>query len=78
MSKTFSKDDVASHKTPQDLYIIVDDDVYDMTTFQSEHPGGQKSTYNSVHFTICLLKGEISSATSRWERCLEAVLEISQ
>ena len=43
MSKSFSKDDVASHKTPQDLYIIVDDDVYDMTTFQSEHPGGQKS-----------------------------------
>ena len=43
MSKTFSKDEVANHKTPQDLYIIVDDDVYDLTEFQSEHPGGQKS-----------------------------------
>ena len=44
MSKTFSKEEVAGHKTPQDLYIIVDDDVYNMTEFQSEHPGGQKST----------------------------------
>ncbi|KAG8533094.1 uncharacterized protein KY384_001877 [Bacidia gigantensis] len=42
MSKTFSKDEVSSHKSPKDLYIIVDDDVYDMTEFQAEHPGGQK------------------------------------
>ncbi|KAL9102809.1 MAG: hypothetical protein Q9163_002087 [Psora crenata] len=42
MSKTFSKEEVASHKTPQDLFIIVDDDVYDLTEFQAEHPGGQK------------------------------------
>lgn len=43
MSHTFSKDDVAAHKTADDMYIIVDDDVYDLTKFQSEHPGGQKS-----------------------------------
>ena len=42
MAKTFSKEDVASHKTPDDLFIIVDEDVYDMTKFQTEHPGGQK------------------------------------
>ena len=49
MSKTFSKEEVAGHKTPQDLFIIVDDDVYDMTQFQSEHPGGQKSGLPYVH-----------------------------
>ncbi|KAI4137731.1 MAG: hypothetical protein LQ341_005010 [Variospora aurantia] len=38
MSKTFSKDAVAAHKKPDDLWIIVDDDVYDMTQFQTEHP----------------------------------------
>ena len=43
MSKTFTKDEVAGHKGPKDLYIIVDDDVYDMSEFQNEHPGGQKS-----------------------------------
>ncbi|KAL8995012.1 MAG: hypothetical protein Q9188_006911 [Gyalolechia gomerana] len=42
MSKTFSKDAVATHKKPDDLWIIVDEDVYDMTQFQTEHPGGQK------------------------------------
>ena len=45
MAKTLSKDEVASHKTPEDLFIIVDDDVYDMTKFQAEHPGGQKSDH---------------------------------
>lgn len=39
MSKTFSASDVASHSKPNDLYIIVDEDVYDLTTFQDEHPG---------------------------------------
>lgn len=44
MSKRFSAADVASHKTANDLYIIVDEDVYDLTNFQEEHPGGKKST----------------------------------
>lgn len=39
MSKTFSKADVASHNKGDDLYIIVDDDVYDLTKFQDDHPG---------------------------------------
>ncbi|RYP60520.1 hypothetical protein DL769_008084 [Monosporascus sp. CRB-8-3] len=42
MSKTFTKADVASHNKGDDLYIIVDDDVYDLTKFQDEHPGGKK------------------------------------
>lgn len=64
MSKTFSKDEVASHKTKDDLWlaavlrslswsyseialyrVIVDDDAYDLTKFQEEHPGGQKSKH---------------------------------
>jgi cytochrome b involved in lipid metabolism len=43
MSKTFSTADVASHNSASDLYIIVDEDVYDLTKFQDEHPGGKKS-----------------------------------
>jgi cytochrome b involved in lipid metabolism len=42
MSKIFSQSDVASHNKPTDLYIIVDEDVYDLTTFADEHPGGKK------------------------------------
>jgi cytochrome b involved in lipid metabolism len=39
MSKVFTTSDVASHKKPDDLYIIVDGDVYDVTKFQDDHPG---------------------------------------
>ncbi|KAK4634462.1 Acyl-CoA dehydrogenase apdG [Fulvia fulva] len=42
MSKTFTAVDVAAHKKPDDLYIIVDEDVYDLTKFQDDHPGGKK------------------------------------
>lgn len=43
MSKVFKAEEVAAHKKPDDLYIIVDQDVYDLTQFQDEHPGGKKS-----------------------------------
>jgi hypothetical protein len=39
MSKTFSQADVAAHNKPNDLYVTIDEDVYDLTTFQDEHPG---------------------------------------
>jgi cytochrome b involved in lipid metabolism len=39
MSKTFKTSDVAAHKSKDDLWIIVDEDVYDLTKFQDNHPG---------------------------------------
>ncbi|KAN0102238.1 putative acyl-CoA dehydrogenase [Hyaloscypha variabilis] len=42
MAKTFTQADVAAHNKPNDLYIVVDEDVYDLTKFQDEHPGGKK------------------------------------
>ncbi|KAJ9633827.1 uncharacterized protein PV06_05668 [Exophiala oligosperma] len=42
MSKTFSLADVSSHNKADNLYIVVDEDVYDLTKFQDEHPGGKK------------------------------------
>jgi cytochrome b involved in lipid metabolism len=63
MSQRFSVADVASHKTANDLYIIVDEDVYDLTNFQEEHPGGKKSVFamNSYH-TLHANKLQSSSA----------------
>lgn len=43
MSKAFSQSDVSSHNKPDDLYIIVDQDVYDLTKFQDDHPGEEHS-----------------------------------
>ncbi|KAL2262235.1 hypothetical protein VTK26DRAFT_2071 [Humicola hyalothermophila] len=42
MSKTFTQSDVASHNKPNDLWIVIDGDVYDLTKFQDDHPGGKK------------------------------------
>ncbi|CAK7213954.1 hypothetical protein SCUCBS95973_001976 [Sporothrix curviconia] len=42
MSKTFTQAEVASHNKPDSLYITVDGDVYDLTKFQDDHPGGKK------------------------------------
>ena len=43
MSGTYSTADVASHNKPEDLWIIVEGDVYNLTEFQNDHPGGKKS-----------------------------------
>ncbi|KAJ5218330.1 uncharacterized protein N7498_000429 [Penicillium cinerascens] len=43
MSKSFTPADVASHNSADNgLYIIVDNNVYDVTNFIDEHPGGAK------------------------------------
>ena len=39
MAKILSQAEVAAHDKPEDLWIIVDEDVYDLTKFQDEHPG---------------------------------------
>lgn len=42
MSQTLTKEDVATHNKPENLWVIVDEDVYDLSQFQEEHPGGKK------------------------------------
>ena len=36
----YSIEEVAKHNTPNDLWVVVNDKVFDMSTFKS-HPGGQ-------------------------------------
>ncbi|KAJ5895162.1 acyl-CoA dehydrogenase/oxidase [Penicillium taxi] len=38
MSKIFTKENVASHTKSDSLYIVIDEDVYDVSKFQDEHP----------------------------------------
>lgn len=43
MSKQFTAKEVADHASvEQGLYIIIDNNVYQMDGFVEEHPGGQK------------------------------------
>jgi hypothetical protein len=37
---TLTRDSVASHNTPEDLWCIIDHKVYDLTDFVDAHPGG--------------------------------------
>lgn len=39
---SFSEDEVAQHNGVGDLWVIIDGEVYDLSDFMDEHPGGPK------------------------------------
>ncbi|KAL7021656.1 hypothetical protein ACKWTF_011976 [Chironomus riparius] len=41
-TKEFTIAEVSAHNTRDDLYMIIDDNVYDLTKFAAEHPGGEE------------------------------------
>ncbi|KAJ3047923.1 hypothetical protein HK097_011041, partial [Rhizophlyctis rosea] len=41
-SKSFTPATVSEHSSPDDLWVIVNGKVYDLTRFADEHPGGKK------------------------------------
>ena len=43
MSKTFSADEIAKHNKEGDVWVIVGDEVYDVSKFLPDHPGGKKA-----------------------------------
>jgi L-lactate dehydrogenase (cytochrome) len=43
MARIISVQELSKHKIPEDLWIVVDDTVYDMAEFAPEHPGGASS-----------------------------------
>ncbi|KAG2185997.1 hypothetical protein INT43_002435 [Umbelopsis isabellina] len=38
--KTYTREEVKKHSSPEDCWIIIDSEVYDMSTFADLHPGG--------------------------------------
>ncbi|XP_034489689.1 cytochrome b5 isoform X1 [Drosophila innubila] len=43
MSKEFSLATIKEHNKPDDLWLVIDNKVYDVTKFLNEHPGGEES-----------------------------------
>ncbi|KAI9136715.1 cytochrome b5-like heme/steroid binding domain-containing protein [Paraphysoderma sedebokerense] len=42
MPKTFETAEVAKHKSPKDIWLVVHGKVYDISKFLDEHPGGEE------------------------------------
>jgi cytochrome b involved in lipid metabolism len=41
-TKEFTIAEVSAHNTREDLYLIIKDEVYDLSKFAGEHPGGEE------------------------------------
>lgn len=41
--KTFSAEEVAKHNKKDDVWVIIDGQVLDVTNFLPDHPGGEKA-----------------------------------
>jgi cytochrome b involved in lipid metabolism len=39
--KTYTREEIAKHNTEHDLWIVINNMVYDVTKFQKVHPGGK-------------------------------------
>lgn len=49
MAKTIAATEVAQHDKTDDIWIAVNGDVFDITDFAPEHPGGAESRSGSRH-----------------------------
>jgi L-lactate dehydrogenase (cytochrome) len=57
MTRKVSTQEVSRHNKRDDTWIVVDGEVYDMTEFAPEHPGGPESEFNlTEQLSIMLLK----------------------
>lgn len=48
MAREVATREIVQHNKPDDVWIVVDGQVYDMTEFAPQHPGGQESTFHCV------------------------------
>ncbi len=48
VDKIYTKDELVIHNKDGDLWLAIDGTVYDLTKFSEEHPGGKKSTSQTI------------------------------
>lgn len=74
----YSRNEVAQHTREGDTWVIIEDDVYDLSQFLHEHPGGVKGNLFSCEITVeCTISHAFDSSTrSRRPRCNEEIQEV--
>lgn len=45
LEQQYSKEEISLHNQDGDLWVIIDDVVFDLSKFQEDHPGGKKSSF---------------------------------
>jgi cytochrome b involved in lipid metabolism len=48
MARVISVEEISKHNIPEDLWIVVDNIVYDMSEYAQEHPGGPASNFSPL------------------------------
>lgn len=43
--KTYTLKEISTHNRPNDMWLVIDNEVLDVSEFKDEHPGGAKSTW---------------------------------
>jgi L-lactate dehydrogenase (cytochrome) len=46
MARVVSVQEISKHSIPENLWIVVDGTIYDLTEFAPEHPGGAGSKFS--------------------------------
>jgi len=67
-TKTFTLDEVGRHNTPDDCWLIIDEKVYDVSDYGTDHPGGD-TVYEGCG-KDATTKFETSPPHSRYARSL--------
>lgn len=49
MARKISAQEISKHDIPGDLWLVIDETVYDMTEYANSHPGGAGSMFSSLH-----------------------------
>jgi cytochrome b involved in lipid metabolism len=49
----YSREDVSKHSGPDSLWVIIDNMVYDLTSYQVEHPGGKEGMFHVMPRLQC-------------------------
>lgn len=73
----FSRNEVAQHIRESDIWVIIENDIYDQSQFLHKHPGGVKGNLIFCENTVeCTISQAFDSSTrSRRPRCNEEIQE---